>query len=232
MKRFLTRLGRISKTVLGVMCGLCTLVYVVTAITEAEVRVMFTVLAIIFGLFTFLLLRKRKPKAKPVVSDLTQAAEPGISISFAEREVPADILRDMRKYYSPMQAQNDARILAESFQLCQQTYNDETFFSRLQLARRCAHTLLQAKQAGCKIDKRTIKACESALSAVDALMLDFLDRIFEKETTAAMQLKTQAGRQRRLEAFLNRLQEHDADFIPIESAYNEYLDKVRQLMEE
>lgn len=133
---------------------------------------------------------------------------------------------------SLMQAQNDARILQESFQLCQQTYNFETFFSRLQLVQRCALTLLQAKQAGCKISRQTVKACESALSAASALRLDFLDRIYTKQVTAAMQLKTPAGRRRRLEALLNELQEHDIDFMSIEDTYNEYLQRVQELMDE
>lgn len=128
--------------------------------------------------------------------------------------------------------EDDARILQESFQLCQQTYNFETFFSRLQLVQRCALTLLQAKQAGCKISRQTVKACESALSAASALRLDFLDRIYTKQVTAAMQLKTPAGRRRRLEALLNELQEHDIDFMPIEDTYNEYLQRVQELMDE
>ena len=63
-------------------------------------------------------------------------------------------------------------------------------------------------------------------------MLDFLDRIYEKETTAAMRLKTVAGQRRRLEAFLNKLQEYNADFLPVEDAYNEYLKEVQQLIGE
>ena len=63
-------------------------------------------------------------------------------------------------------------------------------------------------------------------------MLDFLDRIYEKETTAAMRLKTVAGQRRRLEAFLNKLQEYNADFLPVEDVYNEYLKEVQQLIGE
>ena len=62
--------------------------------------------------------------------------------------------------------------------------------------------------------------------------VDFLDRIYTKQVTAAMQLKTPAGRRRRLEALLNELQEHDIDFMPIEDTYNEYLQRVQELMDE
>lgn len=47
-----------------------------------------------------------------------------------------------------------------------------------------------------------------------------------------MQLKTPACRRRRLEALLNELQEHDIDFMPIEDTYNEYLQRVQELMDE
>ena len=178
----------------------------------------------------YLLLRRKKPKAVQI----SGTPVPGVSVraEVTPPDVPEEVLRDMRKHYSLMQAQNDARILQESFQLCQQTYNFETFFSRLQLVQRCALTLLQAKQAGCKINRQTVKACESALSAASALRLDFLDRIYTKQVTAAMQLKTPAGRRRRLEALLNELQEHDIDFMPIEDTYNEYLQRVQELMDE
>lgn len=227
---------KIIRKVLGGFCILEACGGVIAAIAVPEPGLLS--ITVVFGLLAWLCFRKPKSKGLPNQEQQIRSAqaegfvEPVFNSSFAPQEVPEDVLRDMRKYYSPMQAQNDARILAESFKLCQQTYDFETFFSRLQLARRCAYTLLQANQAGCKIDKRTIKACESALSAVDALVLDFLDRVFEKETSAAMQLKTPAGRHRRLETLLNRLQEHDTDFTLIENAYNEYLEKVRQLIEE
>lgn len=231
MKRFLTRFGRIIKTALGVMCGLCTLVYVVTAITEAEMRTMFTVLAIIFGLFTFLLLRKKKPKAEPVVSDLSQPAETGINISFAPQEVPEDILQDMRKCYTPMQAQDDMRIMLDSFKLCQQTTNFDTFISRLELGQRCALTLLQAHKAGCRVpDKKDIKTCDTLLASVTELKTAFLERTYIKETNAALLLKTPAGQHRRLEAYLTVLQEHEDDFMDVEDAYNKTLKDIQTLM--
>ena len=227
MKRFFVGLGRFLRKFWGILFAIAAGIYVCVAIFEPELRAPMIVATVVCAGLAWLLLRKKRSKAEPVVSDQPVG---GITVSFAECEVPADTLRDMRKYYTPMQAGNDARILAESFQLCQQTYNFGTFFSRLQLASRCALTLLQAKKAGCKINPQTVKACESALSARDALMLDFLDRIYDKETSAALQLKTEAGQRRRLEAFLQELQEHEVDFLPIENAYNDYLEKVRRLM--
>ena len=230
MKKFLQKAWRVIRLIQGIICGVFTVAFVFLGICDRQQWVVYLVLALVFGLLTLLLLRRKKPKT----AQISGAPVPGVSVQTEATppDVPEDILRDMRKYYSPMQAQNDARILQESFQLCQQTYNFETFFSRLQLAQRCAHTLLQAKRAGCKISKQMVKACESALSAVPALKLDFLDRIYIKETTAAMQLKTPAGQRRRLEALLSELQEHDVDFMSVEDTYNEYLHRVRELMGE
>lgn len=70
------------------------------------------------------------------------------------------------------------------------------------------------------------------MSVVPALKLDFLDRIYTRETTAAMQLKTPAGQRRRLEALLSELQEHDIDFMTIEDTYNAYLERLQQLIGE
>lgn len=230
MKKFLQKAWRVIRLIQGIICGVFTVAFVFLGISDRQQWVVYLVLALVFGLLTFLLLRRKKPKA----AQISTVSGPGVSVrvEVTPPDVPEEVLREMRKHYSPMQAQNDARILQESFQICQQTYNFETFFSRLQLAQRCAYTLLQAKRAGCKINRQTVKACESALSAVSALKLDFLDRIYTKETTAAMQLKTPAGQRRRLEALLNELQEHDVDFMTVEDTYNEYLQRVQELIDE
>lgn len=236
MKKFLQKAWRVIRLIFGVELALAALGGVIVSIQSPGPGNI--VLTILCAGVAFLLLRRRKPKGAQISGPSTAAVGPkpvvGVSVrtEAAPPNVPENILRDMRKHYSPMQAQNDARILQESFQLCQQTYNFETFFSRLQLVQRSALTLLQAKQAGCKISRQMVKACESALSAASALMLDFLDRIYIKQVTAAMQLKTPAGRRRRLEALLNELQEHDVDFMPIEDTYKEYLQRVQELMDE
>lgn len=237
MKKVLQKVWRVIRVIFGVELALAALGGVIMSVrSPVPGNVVLTVLCTGAA---FLLLRRKRPKEAQISSASmvsTGQFEPvgpvSVRTEVSTPDVPEDILRDMRKHYSPMQAQNDARILQESFQLCQQTYNFETFFSRLQLTQRCALTLLQAKQAGCKISRQTVKACESALSAASALRLDFLDRIYTKQVTAAMQLKTPAGRRRRLEALLNELQEHDIDFMPIEDTYNEYLQRVQELMDE
>ena len=191
-------------------------------------NILLTVVCIVLAV---LLLKKRKRK-EPEVLRTSETSTPLVSVKteLTQPDVPEDTLRDMRKYYSTMQAENDARIMRESFQLCQQTFAYETFFSRLQLAERKALTLLQAKKAGCKVDEQMLKAAESVLSAVDALKTDFLGRIYTKETTEAMRLKTQAGQNRRLEAFVDELQGYENDFMTVEDDYNKIIKGVQALM--
>ena len=191
-------------------------------------NILLTVVCIVLAV---LLLKKRKRK-EPEVLRTSETSTPLVSVKteLTQPDVPEDTLRDMRKYYSTMQAENDARIMRESFQLCQQTFAYETFFSRLQLAERKALTLLQAKKAGCKVDEQMLKAAESVLSAVDALKTDFLGRIYTKETTEAMRLKTQAGQNRRLEDFVDELQGYENDFMTVEDDYNKIIKGVQALM--
>lgn len=232
MKRFLSRAWRVVKTIWGITAGVFTLIFIIMCFADRQQWGVYAVMAAVFGLLAVLLLRKKKPKTEHEQVWVVPVDEPPLTVSFVEREVPEEALRDMRMYYSQMQADNDARILAESFQLCQQTYNYETFFHRLELAQRCALTLLQAKKAKCPINAKTVKACESALSAVDALKIDFLDRVYTRETKAALQLKTKAGQRRRLEALLDGLQEHDDDFMSIDDTYQQVLQSVRDMIAE
>lgn len=191
------------------------------------------VLTLVCVILAILLLRKKNIKVKePEVWKTSETTTPVVTIKteLTHPEVLQDTLRDMRRYYSVMQAENDARIMRESFQLCQQTYGYETFLSRLQLAERKALTLLQAEKAGCRVDAKILKAAESVLSATDALKVDFLGRVYTKETTAAMHLKTQAGVNRRLQSFIDSLQEHENDFLTVEDDYNKIIKGVQALM--
>lgn len=174
----------IVRIIFGMSCAVATLGGVIMSVQDpVPENILLTVVCIVLAV---LLLKKRKRK-EPEVLRTSETSTPLVSVKteLTQPDVPEDTLRDMRKYYSTMQAENDARIMRESFQLCQQTFAYETFFSRLQLAERKALTLLQAKKAGCKVDEQMLKAAESVLSAVDALKTDFLGRIYTKETTEA-----------------------------------------------
>ena len=205
----------IVRIIFGMSCAVATLGGVIMSVQDpVPENILLTVVCIVLAV---LLLKKRKRK-EPEVLRTSETSTPLVSVKteLTQPDVPEDTLRDMRKYYSTMQAENDARIMRESFQLCQQTFAYETFFSRLQLAERKALTLLQAKKAGCKVDEQ--------------MLTDFLGRIYTKETTEAMRLKTQAGQNRRLEAFVDELQGYENDFMTVEDDYNKIIKGVQALM--
>ena len=186
----------------------------------------FVILDALMILFLYLLLRKKKNKVPP-----SQAAA---NISKYAPDTPPDILRDMRKHYTIVQAQEDSRIMADSLKIIQQTTDFETFFSRLELTRKKALTLLQAAKAGCKGVKQpqTIKACESVLDNVQNAKAVFLDNSYTKEIDSAMQLKTAAGRCKRLTAYLEKLRGYEDQFLDVRDIYAGVVSKVEALINE
>lgn len=162
MKRVLQKLWQVIRYPIGVWFAICALGGVLAFFETPEPLIV--VAAFAFSTVAYLLLRRKKPKEPGEPKEPPKLKEvqshgsyyPGVSVrtEVTPPEVPKEILREMRKYYTSIQAQNDARILRESFQICQQTYNFETFFNRLQLTQRCALTLMQAKQAGAKSTNR------------------------------------------------------------------------------
>jgi len=215
---------------IGVLCVIYAVTCVVLIFTMQEARWAFVFLAVVFGLFAFLLLRRKKEK--PPVLEPVNATQGPISVSISHMDVPEDILRDMRKSYTKEQARRDAEILRESFYLAQQTTDFDVFFMRAELAQRTAYTLLQAEQAKCKSVRgmHCGEAAQGVINASRSLKLDFLDRAVKKETQAAMALKTPKGQRNRLEKLLNTLQEHETDFMVIEDEYNSALEYVRGMM--
>jgi len=231
MKDFMKKLGRGLRMFWGVLFAICTVAYIVLAFTEPDLRPVMIVLAVVFGLLSILLLRKKKQLPAPLPDMGTGSP---ISVTVSAPEVPEEILRDMRKYYTKAQALRDAEIMRESFMLIQQTTSFDVFFTRLDLARQKALTLLQAEQAKCKgvAALHTKDAAEGVLRVIDDLKLDFLDRVLTKETEAAQELKTPRGRRNRLEKFYKALQEREVDFMTIEDQYFAVLDSVQTMIAE
>lgn len=219
---------RKGKVCLGVFFVIGAIIYIIIAVMEEAVRAPMAVLAVLFLLFAFLLLRKKKEKPAAIMP------EPSVSVSFAPREVPEEILKQMRKAYTKADAMRDAQIMRESFQLCQQTVDFHVFAMRSNLAERTACTLLQAELAKCRgIAKlNTRKAAESVLGAMDALRIDFLDRAVEEQIYSAMNLKTPRGQKNRLEKLQNELQANSHVFAAVEDAHQAALDRVKELLAE
>lgn len=229
---------KIIRKVLGGFCILEACGGVIAAIAVPEPGLLS--ITAVFGLLAWLCFRKPKSKGLPNQEQQVRSAqaesftEPVFISSFAPQEVPADVLRDMRKYYRKPQARDDIRIMSESFHLCQHTYDYDVFFSRTKMVQRCAYTLLQAKKAKCRcgINKQVISTCETVLSSITALKVDFLDRTCSQEIKGAMQLKTQKGQCNRLRKYIQVLQEHEAEFWEVEDTYNSVLSRVESLIQE
>jgi len=197
---------RIFRVIGGTFSALMALGGVIAATTEHQPG-LFVLAAVFAALAVFMFRLKKKAPVPAQASSLAPDA-------------PDDTLQDMRKHYTATQAQEDVRIMQESLQLIQQTTNFDTFISRLSLVQRSALTLLQAEKAGCRgILAGTREACEKALAGAQSAKVNFLFNSYIKETNAALSLKTQAGKRKRLEAYLSKLREHEADFADVEEAY-------------
>lgn len=232
MKNILKDVGRFFRAFWGVMFAITAFGGIMVFFSNHRPE---DLLATLFcAVVAFLLLKKKK--AKPS-SELTSASQSSptdpATTSFVLQDIPKEILQDMKKHYTAVEAQNDARIMAESFKLIQQTTNFETFFSRLELAQQKALTLLQAEKAGCRGIKqlRTTESCNKVLSSSQAAKIVFLDNSCAKETSAALLLKTKAGQQKRLHTYLETLRGYEAQFADVEDAYNETIRKVMSLID-
>lgn len=237
IKKIFSFIGRCMGVIWGAVFALGGLGGLIAAITEKQ-PAFYAMVVPMWALAALLLwvsLKKKKAAKNSSNHFVLSTASPNNLVRTEMdllADVPEETLTDMRRYYTPMQAAEDARILQDSFQLCQRTTNIDTFLSRLDVVQRSALTLLQAQKAKCRgIQKGTAEACLKVLNTTSALKLDFLHRAFEKETEAAMQLKTPAGQRRRLEAFLTALQAKEDDFLDVEDAYNQIIDETKALMQ-
>ncbi len=236
IKKIFSFLGRFFGVLWGVVFALGGLGGLIAAITEKQPA--FYVMVVLMWALAALLLwvsLKKKKAAEDVTSFVLSTTSPDNLVRTEIdllADVPEETLKDMRRYYTPQQAANDFRIMQERFNLCQQTTKIDTFLSSQDLVFRHAMTLLQAQKAKCRgIKKGTAEACLKVINALPALKLDFLHRAFIKETNEAMLLKTPAGQRRRLAAFLSALQAREDDFLVVEDAYNQTVDKLKELMQ-
>lgn len=225
MKNILKKIGRFFCVFWGVMFAITAFGGIIAfSMDHKPENLLATLFCVVIA---FLLLKKKKAKPSSNIDTDPTAT------SFVMQDIPKEILQDMKKHYTIVEAQNDARIMAESFKLIQQTTNLETFFSRLELAQQKALTLLQAEKAGCQGIKRlhTTKACNKVLSSSQAAKIVFLDNSYAKETSAALLLKTKAGQQKRLHTYLETLRGYEVQFADVEDAYNETIRKVMSLID-
>ena len=203
--------------------GLCTIGGIVATLslpTTDGLKLICAVIATVCGVLTYLLIRSIHKSAKQ--SPIEQA-------STIVLDTPEDILRDMKKHYSLMQAQQDYQIMRDSFDILQKTTSFEVFESRYEMMYRKAYTLIQARQAGCKGVDKFASGAEIIIPQLENIRTLFLYNTYEKEIASAQQLKTPSGRNKRLTKFLEQLQEHEIEFATSD-AYEEIVEKVKALI--
>lgn len=104
MKKVLQKVWRVIRLIFGVELALAALGGMIASIQSPGAGNI--VLTIVCAGVAYLLLRRKKPKAVQI----SGTPVPGVSVraEVAPPDVPEEVLRDMRKHYSLMQAQNDA----------------------------------------------------------------------------------------------------------------------------
>ena len=154
----------------------------------------------------------------------------GISLkaTVVSSPTPNEVLRDMQKNYSPMQAQSDTRILNDCIKLIQSTNNIETFFSRYELAMEKILTLEQAKQAGININTPiTPDYIISLKSRADYV----LQATYNKELEEINVLKTAKGKRNRIDKFSIFLSRYQDEF-EFSNVYKNIIDKLHSYKKE
>lgn len=223
---------RFVKKFFGVILCICTVGFVSAAAqVEPSMRAYFVVLAGICATGAVLLfIKSRRKKSKPPETHATTAQGEFVSVQteYTPSEVPDDVAQDMRKYYTLMQAQRDAEIMAESFRLASTTKNFTTFCGRYELAMKKAHTLLQAEQVGVRGIKKLNchNACLSVINAAGSLKVRMLNDYAAEEFYKIEGLKTNRGKLNRYTLMLEQLESVQTTFMCVEE-YDALVDDIK-----
>lgn len=199
---------------------------------EPGMRLYFIALACLCLVGTVLLLKKpRRLKKQPPETHTTTAEGDLVTVQteYTPSEVPDDVAMEMRKYYTLMQAQRDAEIMADSYRLASTTLNLETFCSRYDLAMQKAHTLLQAEQVGVRgIQKLNChNACTAVINAAGSLKVRVLHDYETEEIYKADALKTNKGKLNRYIKMLMELEKAEPTFMFMDE-YEALIEKVKE----
>ncbi|MFY0520924.1 hypothetical protein ACOMCU_24335 [Lysinibacillus sp. UGB7] len=142
------------------------------------------------------------------------------------REVPTEILRDMKMYYTSLQLENDLRILQESIELMRATKNIETFLSRSDLAQQTSLTIEQAIMAGILVKNRFASSRDILNLKIELLPI-LLENSYLKVKQDALKLKTDKGKIGRYQKYLELLEEQEYD-LDISGNYEDIIHDIRQ----
>ena len=223
---------RFVKKFFGVILCICTVGFISAAAqVEPGMRLYFIALDCLCLVGAVLLLKKpRRLKKLPPETHTTTAEGELVTVQteYTPSDVPDDIAKEMRKYYTLMQAQRDAEIMADSYRLASTTLNLETFCSRYDLAMQKAHTLLQAEQVGVRGIKKLNchNACQQVISSAEALKVRVLHDYETDGIYKADALKTNKGKLNRYIKMLMELEKAEPTFMFMEE-YDALTEKVK-----
>lgn len=221
------------KKFFGIILCICAFGFTVaTEQVERHMQPFFIVLVCLCAVGAVLLLKKPRRLKKQPPEMHTTTAESGlvtVQTEYTPSEVPDDVAMEMRKYYTLMQAQRDAEIMADSYRLASTTLNLETFCSRYDLAMQKAHTLLQAEQVGVRgIQKLNChNACTAVINAAGSLKVRVLHDYETEEIYKADALKTNKGKLNRYIKMLMELEKAELTFMFMDE-YEALIEKVKK----
>ena len=160
---------------------------------------------------------KKKPKSK-----IQTRVTPSIIPIITPNVPPKEVLKMMRKSYSKLQYQQDMGILRDCINILKTTTNFETFFERLDLGWRTVLTIQQAEQAKVKGVKNTKRLVDSFSGTSEATKVLLIHTAYAKEIESANKLKTEKGRQARMQKFHELLTQYH-DELEFVDGYEEIL---------
>lgn len=220
---------RIIKVFLGLIFCMLALGWSITALVELQpLWLIGTVIALVIAILLFRRTKKDKQYRAKALARAIYEDHANVSTTYEPSPIPQNVLRDMKKCYTLMQARRDAEIMFESFKLAQETTNLEVFCMRYDLCRQKAHTLLQAEQAGVRGIKklRAHDACVAVLDCADSLRVEGLQNCIRYAIMSAEALKTDKGKLNRYAKLLIALEKKENMFVGIHE-YADALDSVK-----
>ena len=222
-----------TKKFFGIILCICAFGFTeATEQVERNMQPFFIVLVCLCIVGAVLLPKKpRRLKKQPPETHTTTAEGELVTVQteYTPSDVPDDVAMEMRKYYTLMQAQRDAEIMADSYRLASTTLNLETFCSRYDLAMQKAHTLLQAEQVGVRgIQKlNCLNACTAVINAAASLKVRVLHDYETEEIYKADVLKTNKGKLNRYIKMLMELEKAEPTFMFMDE-YDALIEKVKE----
>ncbi len=213
---------RVLKFIYGVVFAYVAIMLMIDAIKDRNITLF--IISIISAVIAFMLIRKTKKERMKANEKKEQRKRKKElkSLKKSKKDISYDPVvdnlnyteKEMRKYYTLMQAQRDVEIMRESFTLAESTLNIDVFCMRHDLVMQKARTLLKAEQVGARGIKKLKchDACLSVINASHPLRLLFLERYGQHTFEQIENLKTAKGKENRYKKTISKLEEAEETF--------------------